>query len=61
MVSEQRQHLKSILLINDYLSVCKLSDPNCQKAKLVRMYLCRKITDLLHTEKKKSNLFSFLF
>lgn len=58
----QSEHLKSILLINDYHGLCKLKNPNCPKAKLVRKFLCQKISNILDKPKtKKFSLLSFIF
>lgn len=46
-MSSDQNKIKSILLINDYLSVCKLSNRNCNKYLLVRKYLCLKISKAL--------------
>jgi hypothetical protein len=57
----QDSKLKSILLINDYLSVCKIKNPNCTKTKLVRLYLCHKLSNLLDKKQKRTSLLNFLF
>ena len=46
MLSSKNINLKSILLINDYLSICKLQNPNCAKTKLVRLYLCHRLNSI---------------
>jgi hypothetical protein len=62
MGTEQSQQLKSILLINDYHILCKLRNPNCAKTKLVRKFLCQKISKILDkSQTKKFSLLSFLF
>ena len=58
----QSQNLKSILILNDYHGLCKLKNPNCPKAKLVRKFLCQKIYNILETPKtRKFYLLSFIF
>lgn len=62
MGTKQSQQLKSILLINDYLILCKLRNPNCAKTKLVGKFLCQKISKFLNkSQTKKFSLIGFLF
>lgn len=62
MSTEQTQQLKSILLINDYHILCKLRNPNCTKAKLVRRFLCQRISKILdRSQTKKFSLLGFIF
>ncbi len=58
--------LSSILLVNDYVTLCKLKDSKCQKSFLARKYLNYKISKRL--QQKRSNqggliylLLGFLF
>jgi len=58
----QNSNLQSILLINDYLSICKIKNPNCPKTKLVRLYLCHKLSNLLNNKPKRTkSILNFLF
>jgi hypothetical protein len=57
----QNSNLKSILVINDYLSICKIKNPNCAKTKLVRLYLCHKLSNLLNKPKRTKSVLNFLF
>ena len=50
----ENENLKSILLINDYLSVCKMKDPNCNSTNLVKIYLNQKIKSILEDTKLKT-------
>lgn len=62
MLSSKNINLKSILLINDYLSICKLQNPNCAKTKIVRLYLCHRL-NLINDKPKpiKTNLMFYIF
>jgi len=48
-----KQNLDSILVINNYFGVCKLKNQNCPKAKIVRLYLCQKISKILNQQQPK--------
>lgn len=57
-----KQNLDSILVINNYFGVCKLKNHNCPKAKIVRLYLCHKISKILNKKSEPKNWFlSILF
>lgn len=57
-----KQNLDSILVVNNYLGICKLQNHNCTKAKIVRLYLCHKISKILNQKSKPKNWFlSILF
>lgn len=47
--------VKSILVVNDYLSLCKLCDKNCPKSLLVRSYLNYKISQKLKSNTNQSS------
>lgn len=57
---DKNTNLKSILLINDYLSICKLENPNCPKTKLVRAYLAYRLNSINNKE-SKTNLLFYIF
>lgn len=50
--------VQSILIVNDYLTLCTLKDKNCSKSFLVRNYLNYKISKKLKSSSKSegSNL-----
>ncbi len=50
--------VKSILVVNDYLSLCKLHDKRCPKSLLVRSYLNYKISQKLksNTNQRGNNI-----
>jgi len=53
--------VKSILVVNDYLSLCKLRDKRCTKSTLVRSYLNYKISQKLKsTSNQKGNNILYL-
>jgi hypothetical protein len=43
----KKEDINSILLINKYLTKCKLENPDSQKANVVRKYLTSKLAHLL--------------
>lgn len=57
---DKNTNLKSILLINDYLSICKLENPNCTKTKLVRAYLSYRLNSI-NKKESKINLLFYIF
>lgn len=52
--------LRSILLVNDYASLCKLQDRNCPKSILARKYLDYKISKTLKNRKKSESSLLYL-
>jgi hypothetical protein len=57
-----KENLDIILVVNNYLSICKFKNPNCPKAKIVRMYLNQKLTNLLEKKNKPTKSWlSFIF
>jgi hypothetical protein len=52
--------IESILIINKYLTCCKLNEPNSKKTKLVQKYLTSRISKLLNKETPKRNLFNYI-
>lgn len=54
-----KQDIESLLLINRYLSICKIKDPNCLKVKLIRGYFRHKLYKVLNRKKIKYPSFSF--
>jgi len=62
MLLEKNTNIKSILLINDYLSICKLQNPNCHKTKLARLYLTHRLNSINNSPKhSKPNFISYIF
>jgi len=61
MLLEKDTNIKSILLINDYLSICKLQNPNCYKTKLVRLYLTHRLNSINNLKPSKPNFISYIF
>lgn len=56
-------NIQSILLVNDYCSLCSLTDRKCRKSLLARKYLNYKITKLLQSKgqsRKSKFLYMFL-
>ena len=49
--------VKSILVINDYLTLCTLRDKKCAKSILARKYLNYKISQRLTKKKSDSSIF----
>ncbi len=47
--------VKSILIVNDYLTLCSLNEKRCQKSLLVRKYLNYKISKKLELSKSEKN------
>lgn len=62
-----QEKVNAILLVNSYLTYCKMQDPNSQKVKNAQKYLTQKISQTLETKNRtKSSLyyipfFTFLF
>lgn len=58
-----KENLDSILVVNDYLSLCKFKNPDCPKTQIVRMYLNQKLKTLLENKQRKSRptWLSFIF
>ena len=52
--------VKSILVINDYLTICTLRDKKCAKSILARKYLNYKISQRLTTKKKRNSSIFYL-
>jgi hypothetical protein len=53
--------VKSILIINDYLTLCSLTDRRCRRSLLVRNYLNYKISKKLELTKSEKNNSNFLY
>ncbi len=47
--------VQSILIVNDYLTICKLHDKKCTKSVLVRSYLNYKISQRLKSNRNQKN------
>jgi hypothetical protein len=62
-----KEKLDSILVFNDYLICCKLSEPNSEKSKFAQKYLTHKISKALNKDTKVdifkilSNIVSYFF
>jgi hypothetical protein len=57
-----KEKLDSILIVNDYLRLCKFQNPNCHRNRLVRMYLNQKLSNILENKTIPSkSWFSFIF
>jgi hypothetical protein len=54
-------NLKSILLINNYLTICKLKNPNSTKTKLVRLYLSHKLNSINKPKSVKTGSIFYIF
>jgi hypothetical protein len=52
--------LRSILLVNDYASLCKLQDRGCHKSILARKYLNYKISKTLKKRSESDSSFLYL-
>jgi hypothetical protein len=53
--------IESILIINKYLTCCKLNEPNSKKTKLVQKYLTSRISKILNNkETPKRNLLNYI-
>ena len=46
----RRTDIKSILLINKYLTKCKLSEPNSHKTEMVKSYLLKRVDKTLNNK-----------
>jgi hypothetical protein len=46
----------SILLINKYLTICKIDNPDSERTKLAQKYLTKKIHDILKAKNKSTTL-----
>jgi hypothetical protein len=57
----QQDSIKSILVINDYLTLCKRRDPKCIRAALTRKYMTFKVNKIINSKriKKQSLLYFF--
>ena len=49
------ENVNSILLINDYLIMCKTKSPKGQSAKMAQLYLTQKINQLLKNKRVLNN------
>jgi len=54
-------NLKSILLINNYLTICKLKNPNCTKTKFVRLYLSHKLNSISRPKSFRDDSIFYIF
>ena len=52
--------IKSILVINDYLTLCKRRDPKCTRAKLVRKYMSLRVNKIIKSKKVQKTSFIYL-
>jgi hypothetical protein len=52
--------IESILIINRYLTCCKINEPNSKRTKLVQKYLTNKISKVLNSKTSKRNLFYYI-
>jgi len=55
-----QEKMNTILLVNSYLTYCKMQDPNSQKVRNVRKYLTKKISQTLESKKTQNSSFYFI-
>jgi hypothetical protein len=52
-----QEKVNSILLVNSYLTYCKMKNPNSPNVKMAQKYLTVKIGQTLQTSRQKSKVF----
>ena len=52
--------IETILIVNRYLTSCKISEPNSNKTKMVQKYLTSKISKTLNKRSNKNNILYYL-
>lgn len=52
--------IETILIVNRYLTCCKISEPNSNKAKMVQKYLTSKISKTLSKRNNKKSILYYL-
>jgi hypothetical protein len=53
--------IKSILVINDYLTLCEKRDPNCIGTLLARKYMALKVNKIINSKRVKKQSLLYLF
>lgn len=48
------KEINSLLVINNYLTCCKIHDSNSEKSKSAQRYLTRRIMKILNKDEKKT-------
>jgi len=57
----QQDSIKSILIINDYLTLCEKRDPKCIRAALTRKYMAFKVNKIINSKRVKKQSLLYLF
>ena len=52
--------IETILIVNRYLTCCKISEPNSNKTKMVQKYLTSKISKTLYKRNNKKSILYYL-